>query len=81
MKREVRARAARDVAGRVLRLVQGLAYEAREAQGLKRNAAVVLGNGDAADDVEHEHAVWALERIAACLRHVMLPRVVDASGE
>ncbi len=49
--------------------------------GLKRNAAVVLGNGDAADDVEHEHAVWELERIAACLRHVMLPRAVDASGE
>ena len=47
-------------------------------RGLKRNAAVALGNAGAADDVEvleqaladaeplvREHAAWALERIDA----------------
>lgn len=64
--------------GGVLRGIPEVADEAHEAAGLKRNAAVELGNAGTAEDIEllrrvsdedpeplvREHAFWALALIA-----------------
>ena len=82
-------RDARSLAREILGMTQeefsaafrGSPMKRAKLRGLKRNAAVVLGNGGTADDVDvltralddeeplvREHAVWALGRLDAATR-------------